>query len=310
MQKSITCDLEQAKHRKLMYQNYFYIGLVMLAAAVLWLFLVLLRIRQEGTAASGRRQAKFSFAVALFLSIAVGYCYLNIYKDYGLSSRDGLAAAKQAVIDAEKARINAAEQAAKDALAKEEAEKARLLAEADRRRVQAETEADKCGLYKIVRITDKYELRIADNEAAAKIKNEKASNSRFTYYQSIDPSETVRITACSGDWREVNIIEPSYLGDVGGWVPAAVLDFSDKPSGPRVYSERDFYWEADTSSYKNQIVPIVNRISRETPGCSEIDTGSLARSPTQGSAADPVFFVTCGSPPRAFNVWFRPTDSR
>ncbi|NEI24082.1 hypothetical protein GUK30_32570 [Rhizobium leguminosarum] len=292
-----------------MFETGFYFASGYVAIAIAWLLLlVFARIKTRPNAAR-RLQAKIAFPALLLGLVAVGICYLNVYRDYGVASRAELPAAKQALADAKLAREAAAAKAMKDAEEVEAAEKKRLLAEAEKRRGLKVEEENRCGLYKIVGVSAEQELRTRADESSDRIKNEKASNSKFTFYQIIDPSETVRITACDGDWREVAIMEPSYLRDVGGWVPARVLTDSDLSiNGPRMYKAADFYWDDDTSAYKDQLILAVNKIAKEREGCSKLDAASLARSPTQGSATDPVFFVTCGEPPTAFNVWFRLTD--
>ena len=79
-------------------------------------------------------------------------------------------------------------------------------------------------------------------------------------------------------------------------------------SGGRIYVEDDFYWDDDTSKFKPQIVATVNKIARENRNCRQVDASSIAKSTSRSKPEDPVFFVTCGSGPNVFNVWFRPTD--
>ena len=81
-----------------------------------------------------------------------------------------------------------------------------------------------------------------------------------------------------------------------------------RAAGRRLYVDDDFYWDDDTSQFKPQIVATVNQIVRENRNCSQIDTHSVAKSPSRSKPGDPVFFVTCGSGANAFNVWFRPAD--
>jgi hypothetical protein len=73
--------------------------------------------------------------------------------------------------------------------------------------------------------------------------------------------------------------------------------------------EADFYWDSDTQQFKDEIILAVNRISRENRNCSIIDASSVAKSGSRSQPNDPVFYVTCGSGPSAFNVWFRPEDA-
>ena len=94
-----------------------------------------------------------------------------------------------------------------------------------------------------------------------------------------------------------------------GWVSnGAIREIERTGGGARVYVEDDFYWDDDTSQLKPHIVAVVNKISRENRNCGQIDTSSIAKSPSRSRPGDPVFFVTCGSGSNVFNVWFRPTD--
>ena len=78
----------------------------------------------------------------------------------------------------------------------------------------------------------------------------------------------------------------------------------------RNYVEGDFYWDEDTSAYKPQLVAAVNRIVRENDKCLSVDPGTLSKSVDRGTAANPVYFVTCNGPDDLpFNVWFERDDA-
>ncbi|PRD43134.1 hypothetical protein C5748_13085 [Phyllobacterium phragmitis] len=163
----------------------------------------------------------------------------------------------------------------------------------------------------IVAVTGEYEPRATPEQDGAKIKNVKASEALGkTHYHQIDSSTTVRRLCDHGNWTEVRIVTPEWLTHVQGWVPTKVLRVIERTAaGGRVYVEDDFFWDDDTSKFKPEIVAVVNQIAREHDGCSTIDTGTVAKSPSRSKPGDPVFFVTCGSS-QPFNVWFRPGDAK
>ncbi|TAT79490.1 hypothetical protein ELI56_15360 [Rhizobium ruizarguesonis] len=301
-----------------MYQNWFYVGAVIVAASIAWLVAEV--IGSSRAKNSGVRKTGVAVRVALFVVLTAiagaTYCYLNIYQDYGLSSRAELPAAIKAIADAKAAKIAADAKAMKDAEEKDAAERARLLAEADRQEKVAaakkEAEDKRCGMGAVVSANSRYELRQEPRDEAEKFLNVAATEvTKKPQYKNIDASTMIRVVGCSGDWREVKITEPTWLADNMGWVPASVLRIVEYGAeGKRVFTEADFYWESDTSAYRGELVAAVNKIVRETAGCDKIDTSSLALSPTRGTPRDPVFFVTCNPDGRAaMNVWFRPTGS-
>ncbi len=79
-------------------------------------------------------------------------------------------------------------------------------------------------------------------------------------------------------------------------------------AGVQVFTEEDFIWDKNTSPYKDIIVAAVNKIHRENSRCKEIDPSSAYLSGSKSSPGKPVFFVTCGSGAKAFNVWFSKDD--
>lgn len=78
---------------------------------------------------------------------------------------------------------------------------------------------------------------------------------------------------------------------------------------PTVFSEQDFYWDKDTSKYKELLISQVNRIHANNPACREIDPGTLTKSTSKGTDKDPVFFVTCGSDNSIHNVFFSKSEA-
>lgn len=163
----------------------------------------------------------------------------------------------------------------------------------------------------VVAVTGSHELRTSPNSSAPKIKNEKASRALGRdHFHQIDSSTTVLRLCTQSEWTEVKIETPDWLTHVKGWVPNTVLrEIERTESGGRIYIEDDFLWDEDTSQIKPQIVAVVNKIAHENRNCGQLDTSSVAKSPSRSSPGDPVFFVTCGSGANAFNVWFRPTDA-
>lgn len=93
-------------------------------------------------------------------------------------------------------------------------------------------------------------------------------------------------------------------------IAGIVLSYSAMPIQvlAKTYAESDFLWYSDTENFKPQIVAIVNKISREHAGCSDIDTASIGLSGSKSAPGDPVYYVTCNASP-PFNVWFRLSDA-
>ncbi|ESY03371.1 hypothetical protein X753_19835 [Mesorhizobium sp. LNJC399B00] len=164
----------------------------------------------------------------------------------------------------------------------------------------------------VVAVIDEFAPRTAPSNEGHKIKNEKASSilGSIRYHQ-IDSSTTVKQLCTEGDWSEVQIVTPEWLTHVRGWVPTKILRGIERTSaGTRVYVETDFIWDDDTSKFMPQIVAVTNKIAQEHSGCSDLDTASVALSPSRSKPKDPVFFVTCNPSSGApFNVWFRPSEA-
>lgn len=307
-----------------MFENLMLIGALAWAGAGVWLIISVLRIVIPKWRKSAFRQSKWAASLFVLTFIATVVFNQMIYRDYGLSSNEGLTEARAARKAEADAKITVAirkkeeaDLARKEAEAKEAAERARLLAEADRQtrlRKEAEdlaaAEAKRCGVGNIVAVSGNYELRKEPKETADKIVNQKATEAlRKTHYHRIDNSTSVKIMGCSAEWTQVQIAEPEWLTDVGGWVPYKILRRIETSSdGARVYVESDVYWDNHTSNYKNQIVAMINKISRENAGCKKIDPGTVAKSDSRSKPNEPVFFVTCGEGSNVFNVWFKPTD--
>ncbi|NTH51607.1 hypothetical protein G6L09_11560 [Agrobacterium rhizogenes] len=307
-----------------MYQAIGIISLLGGAAALIWFVLSAICSIVPRWKVSGKRHMKraiFSFGAAI-LGLIIGLQFE--YKDWGLADPSGLPAAKAAYQQDQEAKTSkdkadkyAAAVVAREAEAREAAEKARLLVETQKQEAarklkdaQAAEEAKRCGIGNTVAVKTDYDLRSAASETADRIVNEKATSIlKKTHYQQVDPSTTVKIIGCTEDWSQINITEPSWLNFVQGWVPNDVLRGIDRSAdGTRVYVEDDMYWDKDTSKFKPQIVAMINKLSRERTGCSKLDPGSVTLSPSKSKPRDPVFFVTCDPAGTAFNVWFRPTD--
>ncbi|MDX8540083.1 hypothetical protein RFM23_20905 [Mesorhizobium abyssinicae] len=163
----------------------------------------------------------------------------------------------------------------------------------------------------VVAITGEFAPRTAPSNEGQKIKNEKCSSILGSiHYHQIDSSTTVKQLCTERDWSEVQIVTPEWLTHVRGWVPTKILRGIARTSeGTRVYVETDFIWDDDTSKFKPQIVAVTNKIAQEHPGCSDLETASVAMSPSHSKPGDPVFFVTCNPSATPFNVWFRPDDA-
>lgn len=176
---------------------------------------------------------------------------------------------------------------------------------------------DACGegglaLNDVVAVSGEAPIRQEAKATAPKLKNEKASQALgTTHYYQIDNSTTVRRTCAQTEWTKIKIVTPDWLTHVSGWVPNSSLRVIERTSdGTRTFVEADFYWDSDTKKFKSQIISVVNRISRENKSCKKIDAFSVAKSPSRSGPNDPVFFVTCGSGARAFNVFFRPSRAQ
>jgi hypothetical protein len=161
-----------------------------------------------------------------------------------------------------------------------------------------------------VAVTTETDLRSTASSQAARMINEKATSATGqTIYQKLDNTEKLKEVCRQAKWSKVQVVEPDWLTDVVGWVPVSALRAIEKDSsGARVYTDSDFMWDRDTSPQKAKLVAGVNKLVRENARCPTVDTGTLSKSGNRGTAAKPVFFITCnGSSP--FNVWFEPEDA-
>jgi hypothetical protein len=75
----------------------------------------------------------------------------------------------------------------------------------------------------------------------------------------------------------------------------------DRPE--RAFVEADFLFDETTTPCKEVIMAGVQRIHRGAEGCEKIDPSSAYLAP-RSTPEKPVFFVTCGTGARAFNVYF------
>jgi hypothetical protein len=161
-------------------------------------------------------------------------------------------------------------------------------------------------------VSIKGESPLYDAPDGNRVVNEKATAALGkTHYQQVDNSERLKEVCRTQKWSKVQVLEPSWLTDVVGWVPVSALRSIELDAGgARRYVAADFTWDKDTESHKARLVAAVNRIARENANCASIDPGTLAKSPSRSKAGKPVFFITCNSPKgQPFNVWFEPTDA-
>jgi len=157
------------------------------------------------------------------------------------------------------------------------------------------------------------ESPLYDGPNGKRVVNEKATSVLgTTHYQQVDNSERLKELCRTQKWSKVQVLEPSWLTDVVGWVPVSALRAIERDAGgARRYVEADFTWEKDTSPHKARLVAAVNRIARENANCTSIDLGTLSKSPSRSKSGKPVFFITCNSPnDQPFNVWFEPGDAK
>lgn len=161
-------------------------------------------------------------------------------------------------------------------------------------------------------VSIKGEFPLYDAPNGERVINEKATAALGkTHYQQVDNSERLKEVCRTQEWSKVQVLEPSWLTDVVGWVPVSALRPIERDAGgARRYVAADFTWEKDTEPHKARLVAAVNRIARENANCASIDPGTLAKSPSRSTARRPVFFITCNSPnDQPFNVWFEPGDA-
>ena len=177
--------------------------------------------------------------------------------------------------------------------------------------------AEECGegtqaVNRTVVPVEEIQLRTSPAPNASLVVNPKASAAfRRTMYAQIDPSTKVTEVCRKGTWSYVALFEPEWLRESHrGWVPSKTLGviLRDK-AGKRIYRESEIGWGSDTRPFKKDLMFAVNGFLQDE--CDKaLDTYSLARSPTRGTKADPVFFITCGTPPTARNIHFSRSDIR
>lgn len=151
-------------------------------------------------------------------------------------------------------------------------------------------------------------LRTAPDNQAPKVINPKASGAHKTDYANIDQSTKVVEVCRKGLWSYVRLEEPKWLRATHhGWILTRTLGvILIGKSGRRIYREAEIGWGTDTTPYKKELMSAINGFLQDQ--CKELDTYSLARSPTRGTKSDPVFFITCGHPPSARNFYFSRAD--
>jgi hypothetical protein len=135
---------------------------------------------------------------------------------------------------------------------------------------------------------------------------ETASTPGETRYVQIDNRVTVLEACRKGGWSFIQVIEPEWLSDSHqGWVASRFLREPPRSvAGVKVFTEKDFIWDENTSPYKDTIIAAVNRIHRENSRCKEIDPSSASYSDSRSSSGKPVFSVVCGQGLQVHRVWF------
>lgn len=76
----------------------------------------------------------------------------------------------------------------------------------------------------------------------------------------------------------------------------------------KTFTEKDFYWDKETTPHKDIIIAGVNKIHRENKRCRQIDPSSAYTSGSKGTKDNPVFYVTCGEKRGTFNAFFSKSD--
>lgn len=153
------------------------------------------------------------------------------------------------------------------------------------------------------------ESPLYDKPNGERIINQKATDALGkTHYQQVDKSERLEELCRTQKWSKVQVLEPSWLTDVVGWVPnSALREIERDGGGARQYVEADFTWNSETSPEKAKLIAAVNRIARDNANCNGVNPGTLFKSLTRSKPGKPVFFVTCNGPSdQPFNVWFEP----
>jgi hypothetical protein len=164
----------------------------------------------------------------------------------------------------------------------------------------------------MVGFNSEYVLRSGPSESSPQLVNEKASKElKRTEYHSVLPTTVMLLVGCSRDWTNVAFV--GQLLGVSGWVPTKLIRKIEKDSaGKRIFTEADFAWDKDTSKFKEQILTIVNKITRENSKCPSV-SGTVDLAEDRSKAKAPVFFVTCEPPAGSgpvFNVYFSPKDTK
>ena len=145
----------------------------------------------------------------------------------------------------------------------------------------------------------------------SKIVNQKATSIlKTTQYISIDNSVTVYEECSQTTWSKIRVTDPDWLKQSHrGWVESKYLRGKKvDSSGAEIFTEADFSFDKKISPYKNIIIAGVNKIHRENKRCKKIDPYSAYISGSKGTESNPVFFVTCGTDHKAFNVFFSKSD--
>jgi hypothetical protein len=156
-------------------------------------------------------------------------------------------------------------------------------------------------------VTIRQSTELKDAPDGSSIVNQKATSALgSTQYQEVDNTERLQEVCRAAAWSKVTVIEPDWLREVTGWVPASALrEIVRDDAGARTYEADDFYWDSSTSGHKAELMKAVNSAIRAHPECAIPDPGTLSESPSRSRPSKPAYFITCtGSSGAVFNIWF------
>ncbi len=150
-------------------------------------------------------------------------------------------------------------------------------------------------------------LRSSPLMDANDIINEKATKTLGrTEYHETSRGETLHEKCRFGEWSQVNILEPYWLREIGGWVPTTTLRSFETANGRRIYVASDLYWIGELRRYdQNTVLSALNLVIQRDASCPVFDPETVSVSSRYGGPDDPILFVTCQTPSRqAYNVFF------
>jgi hypothetical protein len=163
---------------------------------------------------------------------------------------------------------------------------------------------------KVKTVKKEAKIRLAPSDSAKKLVNPKATEAMHsTQYAQIDSSTKVREVCKKNGWSYIELTEPEWLiSSHKGWVPSNALnEIKVSGSGKRIYRENEVGWDKYTKPYKKQVLYAINNFLQDD--CKEgFDTFSVTESPSKSTKKAPVFFIACGHPPNARNIFFSKAD--